>query len=120
MSTVMEDTINTKSNCGTRQGGVRPRRKPERLDVVFTQEGLTKARITERRKPTITMDNQHEFPFLRSSVASPITNQSIYDNIPMTRDGISTRGYDLLSSRGMPRTQTTNGVPLSTIQQSDF
>lgn len=38
----------------------------------------------------------------------------------MTRDGISTRGYDILSSRGMPRTRMQTGVALTTIIDSNY
>jgi hypothetical protein len=116
MSTVMEDGHGamTKSNCGTRQGRSRKTHKP--LDIIFTEKGLTRGRVLDNKKPTITIDNN--FPFLRSRVASPATNSIYVESVPMTRDGISTRGYDILSSRGMPRMQT--GIPLTTIVQSNY
>lgn len=116
MSTVMEDVHGsmTKSNCGTRQGRNRKTHKP--LDIIFTEKGLTRGRVLDLKKPTITLDNN--FPFLRSRIASPATNSIYVESVPMTRDGISTRGYDILSSRGMPRMQT--GIPITTIDQSNY
>ena len=104
----------TKSNCGTGQRRSRKTHKP--LDIIFTEKGLTRGRVLDNKKPKITLDNN--FPFLRSRVASPATNSIYVESVPMTRDGISTRGYDILSSRGMPRMQT--GIPLTTIVQSNY
>lgn len=99
MSTVVE-----VAPLGNWNGGKRGKRK-ERTEIVYTTRGLTRARIEPRRpvnkRQTFLLDAANELPPLRTNIASPVTYQSgAADLVTMTRDGISTRGYDLLSSRG--------------------
>lgn len=103
-------------NEGKRGG----QKRKERTEIVYTTRGLTRARVEPRRpvnkRQTFLLDVYNELPPLRTNIASPVTGQSVAaDIVTMTRDGISTRGYDLLSSRGMPRSKNTD-----TIAKSDY